>query len=67
MAIHNIRYMIEPPSACPAELLNALGKPKSCCEVDFVARCAMGEILQTGPNSGPMSALFDELLATGSA
>jgi hypothetical protein len=27
----------------------------------------MGEILQTGPNSGPMSALFDELLATGSA
>src|ERR1700704_4796586 len=69
MAIHNIRYMIEPPSACSAELLNALGKPKSWCEVDtdFVARCGMGEILQTGPSSGPMSALFDELLATGSA
>jgi hypothetical protein len=69
MAIHDVRYMIEPPSACPAELVNALGKPKSWCEVDtdFVARCGMGEILQTGPSSGPMSALFDELLATGSA
>src|SRR5258706_9396123 len=68
MAIHHVRYMIEPPSACPAELVSALGKPKFWCEVDidFVARCAMGEILQTGPRSGPMSALFDELLAIGS-
>src|SRR5713101_8144439 len=68
MSIHHVRYMIEPPSACPAELVSALGKPKFWCEVDidFVARCAMGEILQTGPRSGPMSALFDELLAIGS-
>jgi hypothetical protein len=69
MAVHNVRYRIEPPTACPLELVGRFGNPKSTCEVDtdFVARCAIGEILQTGPNSGPMSALFDELLTPGSA
>jgi hypothetical protein len=68
MAIHNVRYIIDPPSACPAELVSRFGSPRSTCEVDtdLVARCAMGEILQTGPNAGPMSALFEELLKPGS-
>jgi hypothetical protein len=35
-------------------------------DTDFVARCAIGEILQTGKNSTPVSALFDELLASSS-
>ena len=67
MAIHKVRYMIEPTSACPTELLGRFGVPGSTCDVDtdMVARCAMGEILQTGPTAGPMMALFDQLLATG--
>ena len=64
MAIHNVRYLIQPASACPAELKNGLGFPKGTCEVDtdFVARCAIGEILQTSKNSAPVAALFDQLL-----
>ena len=67
MAIHNVRYIVRPRSACPEELKTPWGLPKDTCEVDtdFVARCAIGEILQTSKNSAPMSALFDELLAPG--
>jgi hypothetical protein len=65
MAIHKVRYFVRPRSACPDELKTTLGFPKDTCEVDtdFVARCAIGEILQTSKNSAPMSAFFDELLA----
>jgi hypothetical protein len=68
MAIHNVRYFVQPRSACPAELLTPWGLPKDTCEVDtdFVARCAIGEILQTSKNSTPVLALFDELLASSS-
>jgi hypothetical protein len=67
MAVHNVRYRIDPPTACPPELVGRFGNPSSICEVDtdLVARCAMGEILQTGPKSGPMSALFETLLVAG--
>jgi hypothetical protein len=62
MAIHNVRYLIQPRSACPAELKTDSGLPKDTCEVDtdFVARCAIGEILQTSKNSAPILALFDD-------
>jgi hypothetical protein len=48
MAVHNVRYRIEPPTACPPDLVGRFGNPKFTCGVDtdFVARCAMGEILQ---------------------
>ncbi len=69
MAVHNIRYIIEPASACPLALQRPPGLPGSFCEVDTdeVALCAMGEILQTGANVSPMSMLFDELLVAGQA
>src|ERR1700686_2045313 len=64
MAIHNVRYLVQPASACPVELKNGLGFPKGTCEVDtgFVARWAVGEIRKNGKNSAPAAALFDELL-----
>jgi hypothetical protein len=67
VAIHTVRYIVDPPGACPQQLRYASGRPGDTCEVDTdeVALCAMGEILQTGPNAGPMSMLFDELLVPG--
>jgi hypothetical protein len=67
MAIHNVRYFVRPRPACPEELKTPWGLPNDTCEVDtdFVARCAIGEILQTSKNLAPMSALFEELLAPG--
>jgi hypothetical protein len=67
MAFHKVRYIVNPASVCPAELLSPLNEPDTECEVDtdLIAMCAMGEILQTGPTAAPMSLLFDELLVSG--
>jgi|SRR5262245_40006859 len=67
MGVHQIRYLVDPPTACPAPLMGPTGQPAATCEVDtaVVARCAMAEVLQTGPNAGPMSLLFDEHLVSG--
>lgn len=67
MSVHNIRYVVRPPNACPKELLSG-NNPSGVCEVDtdFVAACAIGELLQTGGGSnGPLALLFEELLVTG--
>jgi hypothetical protein len=67
MGLHKIRYIVRPPSACPAELVSGKA-PSGDCEVDtdLVAACAMEEILQTGGGSSrPLALLFEELLVPG--
>jgi hypothetical protein len=67
MSVHKIRYVVRPPSACPKELLSGIS-PGGQCEVDsdFVAACAIGELLQTGGGSSrPLALLFEELLVPG--
>lgn len=67
MSVHKIRYVVRPPNACPNELLSGKS-PGDICEVDtdFVAACAIGELLQTGGgSSGPLALLFEELLVSG--
>jgi hypothetical protein len=67
MTTHSIRYIIEPPSACPVELRSAWGRPKHECDLNTydVALCAMGEILETAPTSNPFFGVFEELLVPG--
>jgi hypothetical protein len=67
MTVRNIRYLINPQSACPAELLHRQGLPQPSCDLDLadVGLCAIGEVLQTAPAANPFFGVFEELLVPG--
>lgn len=69
MTAHTIRYIVDPPSACPAELRDHSGEPGKECYIDIhdVAVQAMGEILQTAPITNPFATFLDELLVSGNS
>ncbi|MNS09574.1 hypothetical protein D3C72_410620 [compost metagenome] len=67
MTIRSQRYIIDPPSACPPHLVGPHGKPGSTVplDIDNVARCGWGEILQTAPASTSLFGFLEDLLAPG--
>src|SRR5690242_5946375 len=67
MTIRSQRYIIDPPSACPAVLLTSRRRPmnRMSFDIDDVARCAWNEILQTAPRSSSLFTLLEELLEPG--
>lgn len=69
MSTRSQRYIVNPSSACPPHLLQSNGKPEReiSFDIDEVARCAWGEILQTAPRSTSLFALLEDLLAPGSS
>jgi len=68
MSVRSLRYIIEPPSACPPGLLTSAGVPVDQIQMDLddVARSAWNEILQTAPGSSSLFAFFEDLLEPGS-
>lgn len=67
MSTRSQRYIIDPPSACPAPLRTPGGRPAGQISFDIedVARCAWSEILQTAPRATSLFALFEDLLEPG--
>lgn len=67
MTIRLQRFIINPPSACPPHLRNALGRPMLRIPIDLndVARCAWNEILQTAPHSPSLFGFLEDLLVPG--
>jgi hypothetical protein len=67
VGVRKIRYIVRPPSACPSDLTFGKGAGQVCeVDVDFVATCAVAEILQTGGRSSrPLALPFEELLIPG--
>ncbi|RWA94493.1 hypothetical protein [Mesorhizobium sp.] len=61
------QYIVNPPSACPPHLRESSGGPAKeiSFDIDDVARCAWGEILQTAPRSNSLFALLEDLLVPG--
>ncbi|MES0022361.1 MULTISPECIES: hypothetical protein [unclassified Mesorhizobium] len=64
MSIRSQRFIINPPSACPAHLQTPAGRPMSrvSFDIDEVARSAWNEILQTAPRSNSLFAFLEDLL-----
>ncbi len=67
MSTRSQRYIIDPPSACPAHLRMPSGRPMSqmSFDMDDVARCAWNEILQTAPRATSLFAFLEDLLEPG--
>ncbi len=67
MTIRTQRYIIDPPTACPAHLRDHRGVPDPTVplDIDAVARCAWGEILQTAPGSTSLFGFLEGLLEPG--
>ena len=67
MSVRSLRYIIDPPSACPPGLLTSAGTPVAQIQLDLddVARSAWNEILQTAPGSSSLFAFFEDLLEPG--
>lgn len=67
MSTRSQRFIINPPSACPAHLRTPTGRPMPhvSFDIDDVARCAWNEILQTAPRSTSLFAFLEDLLEPG--
>ena len=67
MTIRTQRYIIDPPGACPVHLRTHCGAPGQTVplDIDVVARCAWGEILQTAPGSTSLFGFLEDLLEPG--
>lgn len=67
MATRDQQYIIQPASACPAPLRAPSGRPLPLVPLDMddVARCAWGEILQTAPLGSSLFSFMEDLLVSG--